>query len=317
VSLYGKFSLGLVFLLIAGAPLRAQSDGSDINAFQGDRCRDIGVTVTDINGIAIMGADVVTENNGLEIRTDSQGFAAIPCRSVEGRMLPVITVGAPGYRTTKVNLMPDSRSRLEVRLDRREPTSKSAGTTVNAAELVPNVQKQSGQLQQQAERAIAAKDFDNAERLLMGALQLTPSAAAIANNLGVVAMHKKDLETAASWFERASDEAPYKSDILGNLGLVRWMQQRAEESYAILTKAYSRGYESSLGNYILGTIGLKKRESKEAAEYLKKISPDRFPYRDFYLSIALRNCGKNKAADESFQSFIRHNPAPYLISQLR
>jgi Tfp pilus assembly protein PilF len=170
------------------------------------------------------------------------------------------------------------------------------------------------QLQQEAEKALAAKDYEVAEKLLMEVLQLTPSSASAANNLGVVALHKKDLETAASWFQKASEEAPYKPDILGNFGLVRWMQRRPEESYTILKKAFSMGYESNLGNYILGTVGLKNGDSKDAVERLKKTPPERFPYRDLYLSIALRNCGKTRAADESYRNFFRHNPAPFLIS---
>jgi len=318
VSLYGKLSLGLVFLFIAGNQLQAQwgpYDDSQINSFPGDRCHDIALMVTDNNGVAIMGADIITENRGLEVTTDARGYAAIPCRSVEGSIMPVITVTASGYRPTRVNLMPDTRSHLEVRLDRRDnPVLRSTGTTVNAAELTVNVQKQSAQLQQQAERAIASKDFDGAERLLMEALQLTPSAAAISNNLGVVALHKNDLNTAGSWFQKASDQAPYKSDILGNLGLVKWMQHQYEESYSILSKAFSRGYQSTLGNYILGTMGIEKGDSKEAIEHLKKVPTDRFPYRDFYLSIAFRNCGKTKAADASYQNFVKRNPAPFLIA---
>lgn len=314
MSLYGKFSLALVFLLITGTQLQAQwgplSDGNP-----GNQCRDIALMVTDKNGIAIMGADIITENHGLEVTTNAQGFADIPCRSVEGRILPVVTVTASGYRPMQVNLIPDSHSRFEVRMDRREsPVNRSMGATVNASELSGNVQRQSNQLQQQAERALAEKDFDSAEKLLMEALQLTPSAASIANNLGIIALRKNDIVTAASWFQKASDEAPYKPEILGNLGLVRWMQRQYEESYALLTKAFSRGYESNLGNYILGTLGLQKGNSKDALEHLKKAPAERFPFRDFYLALALRNCGKNKAADESYQSFLKRNPAPFLLS---
>ncbi len=321
MSQYGKFSLGLLFLLMiaAGAPLQAQwapfSDNSPMSGL-GDRCRDVMVMVTDSMGTAIAGAAVTTEDSGFEFTTDSQGVVSVPCHGGES-VLPVVNVRASGYRPTTVTLMPNGRSSLEVRLDRGEPMTRSAGATVNASELSPNVQKQSSQLQMEAEKALAAKDYDNAEKLLVQALDLTPSAAPIANNLGVVALHRKDLDSAGSWFQKASEEEPYKAEILGNLGLVRWMQHRFDESYEILSKASSRGYQSMLGEYILGTIGVEKGDSKQAAEHLKKISADRFPYKDLYLSIALRNCGKTKAAEESYRNFLRHNPAPFLVSLLR
>jgi hypothetical protein len=318
VSLHGKFPLGLAFLIITGAQVQAQggppTDYSK-SPRPGSMCRDIAVVVTDSFGSAIIGADVATEDSALRLTTDSQGIAAIPCHTVPP-VFPVVTVTANGYQPTRVSLAPDARSRLEIRLDKTEPII-SSGTTVNASELSANVQKQSEQLQQRAEKALAAEDYENAERLLLDALHLTPSSAPVANNLGVVALHRKDLDTAGSWFQKASDEAPYRPDILGNLGLVRWMQQRTKESYEILVKAFSRGYESNLGHYILGLVGLERGNSKEAADHLKKVSPDRYPYRDLYLSIALRNCGKNKAAGETYQSFLRRNPATFLISDLR
>ena len=320
MSLRGKFSLGFALLVIAGTQVQAQwgsqtNDSSNIS-LPVKGCRDIAVVVTDSMGSAITGADVATEDSALRLTTDSQGMAAIPCHSIQG-VLPVVIVTASGYQPIQASLAPDARSRFEIKLDRTEPVISSSGATVNASELAPNVQKQSDHLQQRAGKALAAKDYDNAEKLLLDALHLTPSSAPVANNLGIVALHRKDLDTAGSWFQKASEEAPSRPDIMGNLGLVRWMQHRTKESYEILVKAFSRGYESSMGHYILGTAGLENGHSKEAADHLKKVSTDRFPYRDLYLSIALRNCGKHKAADETYQSFLRRNPATFLISDLR
>lgn len=324
MSLHGKFLSGLVLVsvLIAEVSLQAQWKSPLANArisnASGPVCRDIVLEVTDANGIAIMGADIGTENQGLEITTNSEGFAAIPCRTIGRGILPTITVTAPGYKAMQVNLIPDAGSPMEVRLARGENSaSRTAGPTVKASELNAEIQKHSERLQRLAEKAMAEEDFDGAEKYLVEALQLTPSTASIANNLGILALHRSDLAEAASWFQKASEAAPYKPDILGNLGLVRWMQRQYQESYTILTKAYSRGYESGLGNYILGTIELRMGHSKNALEHLKKASADRFPHRNLYLSLALRNCGKQKAADESYREFLKHNPAPYFVSLLR
>jgi tetratricopeptide (TPR) repeat protein len=165
--------------------------------------------------------------------------------------------------------------------------------------------------------AIASKEYQDAEKLLLQAFQLTPSEASIANNLGVTALRRHDLDTAGSWFQKAADEAPYRSDILGNYGLVRWMQHRTEESYAILVKAFAHGYVSSMGHYILGMIEVEKGNYRDAVDHLKKVPAERYRYRDLYLSIALRNSGKTKAAEETYMSFLRHNPAPFAVTNIR
>lgn len=310
--------MGLVFLLIAGAQLQAQWGPLDNSLPQaGGRCNEVAVVVTDNTGIGIMGADVATENNGFQLTTDSQGIAAIPCSSLQSAF-PMVTVTASGYQTTRVALMPDARSRFEIRMDKREdPVARSTGTTVSAAELSQNVRKQSAQLQKEAEAALAAKDYDNAGKLLSQAFQLTPSEASIANNLGIVALNAKDYESAGSWFQKAADEAPFKPEIQGNLGLVRWMQHRSDESYTILIKAFAHGYESILGHYILGTLEVEKGLYKDAADHLKKVPAERYPLRDLYLSMALRNSGKTKAADETYMSFLRRHPAPFAVTEIR
>ena len=76
--------------------------------------------------------------------------------------------------------MPGFQSRLEVRLDTKEPAIRPARAIIGASELLPNVQKESLQLQEEAKRAMAVSDYDGAEKFLMEALHLTPSAAAIA-----------------------------------------------------------------------------------------------------------------------------------------
>jgi len=324
MSLNGKFISGVLLCFIVVIPAQAQWRGAAANSPMNGSvgrlpCRDISLTVTDANGIAIMGADIVTENQGLEITTDSLGFAAIPCHAVGRNFLSTVTVRAPGYKAMQVNLVPDVSSRLEVHMDRGENLGRlSAGATVNASELRVDVQKRSARLQSLAEKALADKDYDGAEKLLAEALQLTPSTASIANNIGILALRRKDIDGAALWFQKASDEAPYKQpDILGNLGLVRWMQRQYQESYTVLTKAYAQGYQSGFGNYIMGTMELRLGNTKDAIEHLKRASADSFPDRDLYLSLALRRCGKQKAADESYRAFLKHNPAPLLVYVLR
>jgi tetratricopeptide (TPR) repeat protein len=308
-----KFLPALVFLIISTGPLPAQwESGPWPNASSGmGMCTDIEVRVRDSMGVPVTGAAVTLEDNGSPFTTDAQGLAAVPCYTSKGFMTRM-EIRAPGYQASRVVLPPGFRARLEVTLNKRESAAKAAGTTIGAQELYETVQTESRELQNQASAALHRNDYDMAERLLVKAQQLTPSVAGIANNLGIVAMHRNDLNAAASLFEKAIQMAPRQADMLSNLGLVRWMQRQTEESYKLLREASAMGYETGLGNYILGTVGLGKGLSKEAAKRLKKSPSDRFPYRDLYLSMALRNLGKNKAADETYQKFLLRNPAPYL-----
>ncbi|NLT66325.1 MAG: tetratricopeptide repeat protein [Acidobacteria bacterium] len=317
--MYRRLFLGMVFLSILGplafAQMRPPSfPGASRGPLGG--CRDIAVEVTDMMGAAIMGAAVSTQDSGIEMTTDSNGVADIPCRAVNG-MMPMVEVRANGFHPERVALTPDMNFRYTVRLNRKNPPNVSGSNTISVDELYPDVQQKSLRLQEQAAKALAIRDYEGARRLYLEALQLTPSSPIISNNLGVISLHLKDLDSAGKWFQKAAEEAPYKPDILGNLGLVLWMQGRMDESYDSLKKALVYGYESNLAHYILGTVGLRKGESEAAVQHLKKASRDRFPQRDLYLSIALRNCGKTKDADASFRDFLKHNPAPLMAASPR
>jgi len=317
--LHGNFRLVLVFLFISAGQLHAQWESSpwpNMDSGRMGMCSDIAVRVRDYRGLPIMGAVVTMENYGIPFSTDTQGVALIPCQVSNG-FLTRVEVRAPGYSVSRVALLPGGRSRIDVTLDTRDPVGKAAEDTVSVRELYAAVQSQSQDLQNQAAGALRHKDYDKAEKLLLQAEELTPSAAGIANNLGIVELHRNDLNAAGSWFEKAVKISQHKADMVSNLGLVRWMQRRTEESYSLVKEAASMGYETELGNYILGTIGLGEGLNKESAERLKKASPDRFPYRDLYLSIALRNLGKTKVADEAYGKFLQHHPVPYALTRLQ
>jgi hypothetical protein len=310
---FGKFCIGLVFLLSAGianAQWRSNSPGESRG------CRDVAVLVEDSMGSPIAGATVVPEESPFPVTTNSDGVAKLPCQAMAG-LLPRVSITAQGYRPTTATLAPDSGSHYEVTLDHAERIDRTSGSTVNVAELSRDTQKKSAHLQQEAAKALAAKNYDSAEVLLTEAYKLTPSSAAILNNLGIAALHRKDTDAAGEYFIKAAESAPGNGEIKGNLGLVLWMQHRQDESYNTLIKASSLGYESAAGDYILGVVVLGKGEYKESARLLKKVSSDQFPYRDLYLSIALSNCGDNKAAEESYVNFLQRNPALFDITLLK
>jgi hypothetical protein len=312
---YWKTWLALLFLPVFAAQLPAQwrsNRSSRANADPMGSCNDIEVDVRDSTGTAISNAVVTTDNGVMPFATDSRGLAAIPCLAVSD-VFTMLEVRAPGYYPSRV-MMANNGPRFLVILDKRDGIKEGSETTINAQELRRDVQAKSRELQDQASKAIGRKDYDTAERLLIQAHELTPSLAMIPNNLGVVELHRKDLDAAGKWFEKAMQIAPYEADIAENLGIVRYMQRREDESYQLLMKAAGMGYETSAGNYIVGTLSLEKGMNRQAVECLKKISPDTFPYRDLYRSIALHNLGKTKAADEAYRDFLKRNPVAYALN---
>ena len=312
---FGKFCFRLVLFLLSAEIANAQRNPNVLgrNGPATGGCREIAIRIEDYMGTAIMGATVVPDGNALPVTSDANGMARLSCNAGEG-FLPKVNVTAQGYVPATATLAPESGRSYEIRLNRAEPSSRLSGSTINIAELPRDIQKKSSYLQEEAAKALAAKKYDSAEVLLLEAQKLTPSSALVMNNLGIVAMHRKDLDAAEEYFKKAAQSAPGSGEIRGNFGLVLWMQHHEEESYSALLKASSLGYESTAGNYILGVVGLGKGEYKESVKRLKKVSSDQFSYRDLYLSIALRNCGDSKAAEESYLNFLQRNPALFYAS---
>ncbi len=316
---YGKFCVIVVSLFVSAVPLLAQwgqNPWPGTNSDPSGICRDVELDVKDSMGRSIMGAEVAIQNSAMEFTTDSQGLASIPCNT-GSRAFTMIEVSAPGYFPSRVLLTPQGYSRLEVVLRKRDSVRKAAEPMVSVQELRKDVQAESRDLQMQAVGALDRNDYNAAEKLFLEAFNLTPSMVSIPNNLGIVELRRKDLNAAGSWFEKAMAIAPYRADVLGNLGIVRWMQQRDDESYKLLIQASAMGYETGPGNYIIGMVSLRKGEIKEAAKRLKKVPEGPFPYRDLFLSLALRNLGKTKDADRAFSGFLKRTRVPLALNTLQ
>jgi len=307
--------LGIVYFVFAVMGAQAQvlqgggwqNDG--VSQLPGQNCQQVAVLVREKGGLGISGATVRLEGIW-EATTNLNGVAMFDCRP--SLSFPAtVEVTASGYKPERLAIGPMNGEPEAIDMERLNPQTRYLGEKVDVRELSPEVRQKSDQLVTEASKAMAQGHYETAKQLLTEALKLTPSSAPIYNNLGVACLHTQDIAAAASWFEKAVKAAPYDASMAGNLGLVRWVQHRPEESYAILVRADAMGYESGGGHYVLGVMSLEKGLVKKAIEHLKKISSDKFPYRDLYLSIALRISGKTKAAEDSYQSFLRRDPVPY------
>jgi Tfp pilus assembly protein PilF len=315
---FWKILMALLFLVTSAIPSPAQSGPESRPAgFRQPLAidPDIELDVRDSMGRAIRGAVAVAEDDAMQYSADLNGIARIP-RANSMHVMRVLNIRAPGYESSKVTLVPSLRSRLEIILREQIPAPPGSSFITSVKDLQKPMQQESLHLLAQAGQALHRKDYDSAEKLYLQAIKLTSSDASIPNNLGILALMHGDLIAANSWFEMAVKIDPYRAEYEANLGILRWMQDRKEESYKLLKMASDRGYQSGPCDYVVGIVSLEKGLNKEAVEYLDTVPSGSFPYRDLFLSMALRNLGKLKSADKLFRNFLKRNPFPFAFMPL-
>lgn len=308
---------GALFLIILSAQLTLglAQDAPRLNREAQDSSqdrRDIRLYVKRIDGVPIPGAQLTIDGSVVSI-SDSGGTATLTCQP--GVMPPILLeVHAAGFKAQSVMIHDLDLPDKEVVLRRYDPVRRIMSGTVRVNELTREVQENSVRLQNQGLAAIRRREYVIAEQLFHTAMELTPSSYAIYNNIGVVYARQNDITEAGTWFEKALAIVPHNALVSANLGLIRWAQDRREESYTLLHWSLSRGYSSPSAHYALGILSLQKGLSAEAAKHLKKTKPGEFRYRDLFLSFAQRSMGKLDAGMKSYWRFLRSSPAPLVAS---
>ena len=304
-----EFVLVLAFLFLISLPHSVSAQVPDPSSVlaPAQTCPAVCLTIRAANGQPVSAATVWVRGSGPE-GADLNGRVTIEQDS-DMSTPQQATVTAPGYKT-RIAMLDSTDCTPEVVLESDTSSSRSYGRTVSSKELDPGRKRKAEALQQQAVKEIDRGDYAAAERTLKQALVLNPSAAEIYNNLGILFVHNRDLDRAAQSFEKAANIAPYNPLITANLGLMRWLQRRFDESYQLLSRAEVHGFATDQSHYILGVLALQKAHPVEAAGQLSKVNSRKFPFRDLFLSIALRNVGKSRAASKHFESFLRRHPVP-------
>jgi Tfp pilus assembly protein PilF len=275
----------------------------------GAACRQIVLTITGTDSRPIPFARVRVDQDMTE-PADLQGRVLIDNLSPGNRFALEVAVSARGYHS-EIRLLEPTACAAEITL--KPDRSLLYGPSVSANELLPDARKKASDLREEAVKELRKGNYVSAERLLLGAFDLTPSSDEICNNLGVTFSRLGDLDQASHWFEKAAELAPYNPLIALNLGMIRWQQQRLDESYQLLKSAAAQGYTSQRSRFILGLLELGQGRPAEAARRLSEVSPKSFPYRDLYLSIALAREGKRSAASKRFSDFRRRNPVQPVV----
>ncbi len=267
--------------------------------------------VRDAAGNSIPNAKLTVDHTWV-VNTDMYGNAEIEYGPSSVFHIPV-EVSARGFKKES-QLVPIYAQSGTIYLEMAaEAPSASTGSTVSVSELPAAVRERSRKLEQHALGAFQRGDDDRALQLLREAVALTPSTAALYNDIGVVYMRRKDLRQAAEWFEKAAALSPYDPTILGNVGLIRFLQRRDPECYLLLDRAIEGGFSTPMAHYVLGVLALQQQQFAKAVNQLRKTDSTRYLYRDLYLSIGERGLGKTKIADRTFQNFMRNYKAPLAV----
>lgn len=273
--------------------------------------RQISLMVCDEKGRGI--ADALVSIGGFVYRTDPNGSVRfIPPRNTAIQ----VQVRAAGYQSCQYLLDGNFADGTEIYLARSQSQSQGSGGTVQLQELAPERRQQAEKLERQALAALHSGNLASAEELLLKAKELIPSSAVVHNNLGVVWLRKHNVSRAAQYFEKALDLHAVDPHATGNLGMVRWVQGRPDESYDLLSRAVEYGFSEPAALYILGRLALERGRFDVASSQLERVRPETFPLRDLYLTAAQYRMGKSGPARKSFVRFLQRNPQPLMTMAL-
>lgn len=186
----------------------------------------------------------------------------------------------------------------------------ATAATVGVQELLHDNRARVARLQQQAADALGRADYVSVEQYLAQALELSPSDAAMAIDLGIVALRSGHSPLAEKWIERAFALAPTNSIALSNLGVLRWTQDRHTESRLLLERAVERESATPLSHYVLGLLYLEDGRPEASIRQLSHLPPERFRSRNLFLAVAYIGLGKTGDAAKSYRKFRQRNPIP-------
>jgi tetratricopeptide (TPR) repeat protein len=250
-------------------------------------------------------AAVALLNATFVVPADAQGIIRIDLRPP--LRLPVqVDIHAPGYARRQIMIEGPEIGNIDIYLDEEKTNNTPrAERTVSAGELSKTNQAAAQKLEDTAYRAIEAGDYVKAEELLRSALGFAPDSSLIWTNLGVAILRQGRFGEAIQYLEKGFQLAPFTSTAAGNLGLVRWIQGRRDEAYELLDRAVALGFEAKGAHYFLGVLALGRGLYKQSFTELGLVDPKRFPYRDLYLSLALRGLHQHKPASKAFGDFLQ------------
>ena len=123
---------------------------------------------------------------------------------------------------------------------------------------------------EQALQSEFAGQYVEAERLYQEVLADVPNHAPSADRLGLVALARRDPETALRWFETALGLDPAFPPAWVNAGIALQQLARLDDAEAMFANAIAQGQNAAPAHYLLGKLLWDRGAYKEACEHLSR-----------------------------------------------
>jgi Flp pilus assembly protein TadD len=241
--------------------------------------------------------------------TDSSGRATF--HSV-GIGTYTATISGVGLETTTVNFSVDpglsQTVSAEVHRVRGEEHGAPEGM-VNAAEL--NVPKNAQKEYEKGLKDFRDKNFDNAERHFIKALNEYPKLSSAWNNLGTIHMHRNNIDRASDCYHRALEENPNNTTAARNLALLLIMHSQPKEAEQIMRHAIALEPTHSESLTLLAYAELMNGKFDEAIATARKVhtGPNHINSLSHLVAARALEAKKDKAAAlEEYKLFLKEVP---------
>jgi Tfp pilus assembly protein PilF len=193
-----------------------------------------------------------------------------------------VTVEAPGYQPARASVMIDarnsSRNQVNISLEPVGPTPERPGQIIAGSSASYKLNLKANH------RPFDAKvlhEFDKGnEKQRMGdwkaasshyqkALRIDPDFYPALNNMGAIALRRKEPAEAESFFLRSLAVKPDDGEAYINLGHVSYEQGQYQQAIERIEEGLKRSPESSAGHFFLGSAYLRLGDLEKAEKELK------------------------------------------------
>ena len=167
---------------------------------------------------------------------------------------------------------------------------------------------------------LGKQDVKGAIDCLKRALALAPHFSAAWNDLGTIALHRRDYPEAETCFREALKDEPEAYPALVNLGTVLLSERKTRESLAINQQAVRMNPGDPMAEAQLGLSYLYAGDDASALTHLRKakeLDPSHFSYPQLHLMQIYERMGDSAAAQAEMQEFLHLHPHSRLAPQVR